>query len=101
MHCMQGIHGSSKLDESNETETKSFHVETESQSRIEAKEAKEGKEGKGKPEFQSNVFSQTKCKQKADSDSVMAASVQGQVTIEGIALSCAAVMSSKMKSLVK
>lgn len=98
MHCMQGIHGSSKLDESNETETKSFHVETESQSRIEAKEAKEGK---GKPEFQSNVFSQTKCKQKADSDSVMAASVQGQVTIEGIALSCAAVMSSKMKSLVK
>jgi len=94
MHCMQGIHGSSKLDESNETETKSFHVETESQSRIEAKEAKEGK---GKPEFQSNVFSQTKCKQKADSDSVMAASVQGQVTIEGIALSCAAVMSSKMK----
>lgn len=92
MLCMQGIHGSSKLDESNETETKSFRIETESQSLIEAKEAK------GKPDFQSKVFSsQAKCKQKADSDSVMPASVQGQVTIEGIALSCAAVMSSKMK----
>ena len=62
---------------------------------------KKRKESANRQSFQSNVFSQTKCKQKADSDSVMAASVQGQVTIEGIALSCAAVMSSKMKSLVK
>ena len=95
MHCM-GIHGSSKLGELNETETKAFHVETV-ESRIEAK---------GNLEFQSKVFSsQAKCKQTADSDSAkdfaMAASAQGQVTIEGIALSCAAVMSSKMRSLVK
>lgn len=94
MHCMQGIHGSSKLGESKETEPKAFHVETV-ESRIEAK---------GNLEFQSKVFpSQAKCKQTADDDSAkpedfaMAAPVQGQVTIEGIALSCAAVMSSKMR----
>ena len=94
MHCM-GIHGSSKLGELNETETKAFHVETV-ESRIEAK---------GNLEFQSKIFSsQAKCKQTADSakpDFAMAASAQGQVTIEGVALSCAAVMSSKMRSLVK